>query len=365
MSVNSADILPNETSEQPEQPTPMAIILQLQQQQMAMQEQMTTLMSRLLPTAVNQPPTQTRSQRMKPERPIIDADSSDNKWIIFQDAWNRYKEMTALRNVDEIRNELRSACTAAVNEMLFNFVGPEVLNNATEDELLEHIKSVAVKTVHPEVYRQQFFVMKQSDGESITSFVSRLKSQAMLCAFKKKCDCINDRCETSFSEEMIRSQVISGLRNASHQTKILTEVSALPTLSALIERLLTLESTARATNHFQPGSISSQVGRIKSEYQRSKSAIHRKPNDAAKQSKDTPSNPKCKGCGWGAHLNGRKQCPAFGKNCNKCGKPNHFSSVCQSSTTSAGIHQFSEYDGTVQQEEEISYISTMSADNPL
>jgi len=89
--------------------------------------------------------------------------------------------MAGLTAAGEIRNELRSACSPSVNELLFNFVGPDALRVASERELLDYIKSVAVKSVHPEVYRQQFFVMRQSDGESITSFIARLNSQAMLC----------------------------------------------------------------------------------------------------------------------------------------------------------------------------------------
>ena len=49
------------------------------------------------------------SQRVKTERPVIEADSSDNKWIIFPGAWNRYKQTTSLTDTNEIRNELRGA----------------------------------------------------------------------------------------------------------------------------------------------------------------------------------------------------------------------------------------------------------------
>jgi len=127
--------------------------------------------------------------------------------------------MTKLTDEQEIRNELRSTCDSTVNEMLFNFVGPDALNNSTEITLLAHIKSVAVKTIHPEVYRQKFFSMRQGDGESITRFISRLKSQAMLCDFVRKCDCTNNNCKTTYSENMIMSQVIAGLLNSSHRTE--------------------------------------------------------------------------------------------------------------------------------------------------
>ena len=225
----------------------MTMMMEMQQQQMQMQQQMTLLMTRLLDRDAGNANSAVRTTPLKLERPTIDADSTDNKWIIFKDAWIRYKDMAKLSDIRDIRNELRSTCSQSVNEMLFNFIGPTSLNSATEEEMLNYIKSVSVKTVHPEVYRQQFFTMKQTDGESITRFISRLKSQAMLCDLKIKCDCQEDHCVSSYSEDMIKSQLIGGIRNSSHQIKILSEVA---TLETLMERLLMLESTEKASSHF-------------------------------------------------------------------------------------------------------------------
>ena len=132
---------------------PMQLILAMQQQHISMQEQMTNLMSQLLPTTTH--PTVSLDSpipRSKPDRPVITAaDCTNNQWIIFLDAWKHYKQMSKLSDPVEIKNELRSACDATVNEMLFNFVGPDTLITANEDQLLSHIKSVAVKSIHPEV----------------------------------------------------------------------------------------------------------------------------------------------------------------------------------------------------------------------
>jgi len=153
----------NQNGESPQTPAPeespaITLMLQMQQQQMAMQQQMANLMSKLVPptTGEDEPPRINRPVRAKIERPVIDADCSDNQWVIFQDAWERYKQMASITTNVEIRNELRSACSSKVNEMLFNFVGPETLNTVTELDLLKHIKAVAVRAVHPEIYRQQF-----------------------------------------------------------------------------------------------------------------------------------------------------------------------------------------------------------------
>lgn len=319
----------NESPDAPTAPTqppsgdPLLLIANMQQQHMAMQQQMAALISQLTPSATNSP---NRTGRAKLERPTIEADCTDNRWIIFRDAWSRYKEMASLTSATEIRNELRSTCSPKINEMLFNFVGPDTLNTCSEEDLMDFIKSVAVKTIHPEVYRQQFFTLRQTDCESITNFISRLKAQAMLCAFTTKGSCNQNTCMASFAEDMVKSQLIAGLRNASHQSKILSEMEVLKTLEQVTTRLLALESTERATTHFRPPSEIAPI---------SDRDAYRRENKRPDPSKSK----KCSGCGQALHPKGRSSCPAWGKNCRKCGKPNHFVSVCRSpsSTSTNGV----------------------------
>ena len=73
---------------------PMQLILAMQQQQISMQEQMTNLMSQLLPATTH--PTGSLDspiRRSKSDCPVITADCTNNQWIIFLDAWKRYKQM--------------------------------------------------------------------------------------------------------------------------------------------------------------------------------------------------------------------------------------------------------------------------------
>ena len=344
-----------DTSDQDTTTTAMSMMLQMQKQQMAMQEQMTQLMSQLLPTTLNLPATE-GNRCSKPNRPTISADCTDNKWIIFTDAWKRYKQMAKLQSPQEIRNELRSTCDSTVNEMLYNFVGPDALDSASEAQLLAQIKSVAVKTIHPEVYRQQFISMRQSDSESITHFVSRLKSQAMLCNFSRKCDCTNTTCEISYSENMIMSQLIAGLLSSSHRTKILSEMATIKSLTQMTDRLLTLEATAQATEHFKPSNLPADVAAVKSDYQRNKR------NDLKQRSQNTRPNQqdgdkKCRGCGYNRHPKGREQCPAQGKKCNNCGKLNHFANICNSSKSNA-IHDAPE----MPDQSDTSFLGSLTSD---
>ena len=315
--------------------SPPVDITEIMAQQLQIQQQLATLMTQFAsPTVVKQ---QRRSS--KPIRPIIEADSSDNSWIIFKDSWSRYKQMANLTDGTMIRNELRSTCSPKVNELLFNFVGPEVLNTASEENLLKYIKSVAVKVVHPEVYRQQFFNLRQNDCETVTCFISRLKAQAMLCDFKTKGSCNIPVCATSYAFDMIRSQLIAGIRNPTHQTKVLTEIATLKTLDDLTSRLLALEATDRASSQFRSPfeNAGSDVTPIKSHPP--------KPQFTAKK--------QCPGCGKAMHQNGRQSCPAWQKVCHKCKKLNHFATVCRSSSVS-----------TISEEPEpnVSHLSSINAE---
>ena len=123
----------------------------------------------------------------KPEKPEIKLDSSDGDWALFMDTWNRYKEMCKLTNPSTICNELRMVCTPELNRLLFNLMGAESLNTASEDQLLQYIMLVTAKRFHKEVHQQNFHSMKQKEGESITHFLARLQTLAKFCEFTVTC----------------------------------------------------------------------------------------------------------------------------------------------------------------------------------
>ena len=77
--------------------------------------------------------------------------------------------MIKVVEADAIRLELRDACSEDVNKLLFEYVGTVELETCSEEQLLEHIKSVAVKSVHKEVHRMAFNTMSQDTGEAITN----------------------------------------------------------------------------------------------------------------------------------------------------------------------------------------------------
>lgn len=304
-------------------------MLELMQKQM---EQMLKLQAENLRLRASDGTAPTTKKTRTPDRPTIDANIDEREWELFKDSWRRYKTMTGLTTPDNIRMELRAACSKDVNRLLFEFVGATTLDTTTEDDLLTHIRSVAVKGTHKEVHRMYFSKLTQMEGETITQFVARLKSQAALCQFNIACTDHDPPVRISFADEMVTQRLIAGLRNEQHQSRVLAEAGTLTTLVAKIERLQCLESTEESTTRMRdpPTGHTSKadVARL---------SAHRRSNRPPttrdyKTIHKPPTTGSCRGCGRQTHGNGksmaRKDCPAYSKACGHCGITGHFKAVC-------------------------------------
>lgn len=274
----------------------------------------------------------TSKKTKTPDRPTIDANIDEREWELFKDSWRRYKTMTGISTPDNIRMELRAACSKDVNRLLFEFVGATILDTTTEDGLLTHIQSVAVKGTHKEVHRMNFSKLKQMDGETITQFVARLKSQAALCQFNVTCTDHVPPISISFADEMVTQRLIAGLGNEQHQSRVLAEASTLTTLATKIERLQCLESTEESTTRMRNPLTehASQADFTRtSAYRRSNRQPPTKEHSVTRKPANTGN---CNGCGRQSHGDGksmaRKDCPAYSKVCGHCGIAGHFKTVC-------------------------------------
>ena len=233
----------------------------------------------------------------RPDRPTIEANSSDSDWALFLDTWGRYKRMTKVTARDDITMELRACCSTDVNKLMFDFVGPVVLDNASEAELLAHIKSVAVKGVHKEVHRLTFVKIRQSQNEPVTHFVARLKAQAALCDFTVECPSAGCQ-RVSYAEEMISHQLVAGLYSQEFQSRILSEAVTLTTLKLKVDRLQTLESTEESTQFMHPSNrtATEAAGAMKkSQYKTSNDQYKQQIDKDGRRPQSQPRN--CNGCG--------------------------------------------------------------------
>ena len=225
----------------------------------------------------------------------------------FQQDWVVYKQLTHLQPA-QFMAHLYNACNEEVQISLIN-MHPDFLS-LNEEDALKVIEPIVTVRSNPAVHRKAFGELMQGENQSIKNYVVCLRSAATDCAFQ----CPNPECQHDLSSINIKDQFIRGLNNSTLQAEILAKTNQLKTLEDVISYAESFETAIRDQT-----SLSNQTNPPDTAY---------KFNTKNKQpSANQKSKGKCNGCGEEPH-NRPNKCKAWGKDCNNCGKTNHFASVC-------------------------------------
>lgn len=136
--------------------------------------------------------------------------------------------------------------------------------------------------------RYQFFTRSQQDGEKIDPFVTDLKNKARECEFGE------------LEQSLIKDRLICGIRDDTVRRRLLRESDL--TLVKAIDACRSNEATAEQMQHLN--------------------------QDLPKGASAVPVHAvdfECNKCG-GVHK--PRQCPAYGRNCHRCNKLNHYAHKC-------------------------------------
>ena len=178
--------------------------------------------------------------------------------------------------------------------------------------------------------RFQFRSISQDENESIDTFITRTRSQAAHCNFHA--EDLNGQ---------IRDQIVFGCNSKKIRRKALAENLALDRLIQVARAeesaRVNAEEIEKSTDvpHESGGAgdvfkVSRGPGRYSN-----KSTLANDSRTGRQRNSDQQPNPpqadsRCFECGGKFPHSKEKPCPAIGKTCNKCSKPNHFASVCKS-----------------------------------
>lgn len=163
-----------------------------------------------------------QAARAKPapvRRPEITSGGTTEGWSYFLTRWRAYSQAVQLAGRD-ISIQLLECCEAKLRrDVTRNTIGPLPVEEIPEADLLKAIRALAVKEENPKVARVALSRMVQDRGESIRSFAARLRGQAEVCRFVKKCShCDN---ESNQGEERVADQLCVGLADAEIQEDLL------------------------------------------------------------------------------------------------------------------------------------------------
>ena len=191
--------------------------------------------------------------------------------------------------------------------------------------LLEHYKDAENVIVE----RHTFNTLYQDQNETIDSYVTRLRSQALKCKFKATVGEGDDQQEIDLTDEFIRDRLVAGLRDQTSRARLLRERNL--TLTTALGLVKAIET---ANNHVKTLLTEKQVDKIRRQKPNQKNQSQKTPqinkNNSLKPKLNNYSNRssnKCGRCGRSYHA--KQQCPAFSVKRHTCDKKGHYSNMCR------------------------------------
>ena len=193
--------------------------------------------------------------------------------------------------------------------------------NKTEAQLtLQEVIDAFDKRADPKkneiVERYTFFTRDQKEGEKIEAYQNDLKLLAKSCNF------------ADLENSLIRDRIVCGIRSTTMRERLLQKDNL--TLESCVQMCKAAEMSREQVKTIEkPENATANVDKIT----RKKKFQGKRATKPAKKELNTPDSDnsqrsrqyKCKKCG---RRHGPRSCPAYGKTCDACGKPNHFSPMC-------------------------------------
>ena len=245
-----------------------------------------------------------RNLRIKPFTVDEDHIATGEKW----DDW-----------LEELEREMRFfriSDAADKNDAMLIYGGTEIrlleksLQDPEEGDVYAKLQSklnnyfAPKKNIH--YARYLFFEMKPHAGEGTVSYAARLREKSNSCDFHD-------------DDERILEHIIQTTDNTDLVRKVLNRKW---TLKETLVEMQVLEDTSEQVEAMGKREESNNISKIgKRKKEKSKSLNETRPKETNKTGKY---------CGK-THQMQKELCPAYGKFCSKCGKPNHCSTVCMSS----------------------------------
>lgn len=307
--------------------------------------------------------TSTPSRREDHERPVASNYSREGINNVFNNAFGREREPTngpmKFQRPKPLQDDIPvaekyekwldwkssfdvalSVCDARPTQMqkvglLFTSVGPETqrtirllglppMHTGVElcgreyEELSRGLNAFFRGMVDESIDYNRFHGAKQEQGEAIHKYTLRLRGLAT---------CINVT-PSSFG---FRHQLLKGMRDRNLAEKAADDNIPLGELIQIAARKEQREMTdnVKKTEMWQPvGSMQPIVATVNSNTREKGSRNLKRPANKWRDEEPGAKGKPCRYCGGRPHQ-GKKSCPAYGKNCLECGIPNHFAKVCE------------------------------------
>ena len=254
---------------------------------------------------------------LPPPQPLeIHDQNAAEKWKKFQLAWSSYSLATELNKKSE-KIQVATLLTVIGEEARDVF---STFNDWTDEGDSEKIQQVLEKfgeycepRKNIPFERYKFHRRNQEPGESYDQYRTALRKLAESCEFDK----INP-------EEILRDKLVFGISDTKVRERLLREnklsLAKTDEICRASESMLAQMKLVGNQGTDRTGSINAV----------DKSKALKNKNAFKQRRKTTHVTKECGNCGRVHDVTRKEQCPAYLKECRKCGKLSHFSAKCRS-----------------------------------
>ena len=163
--------------------------------------------------------------------------------------------------------------------------------------------------------KDKFLRLMQNKDESIGSWETRIRNQALQCEYE------------NFADEFMQDQFIAGLTSETLSVKLIGKGHRHRDAAQTKDKLREVVEIAKS---FEATTFANQLMRtVRSTHREQVNFMNKSTRE---NQTSAPPTPLCFWC-RGSHPSPRQHhCPAFGKRCNKCGIVGHFARACKGGT---------------------------------
>ena len=214
-------------------------------------------------------------------------------------------------------------------------------NNQPTDEdditiklLMEKFEAYCLPKKNLVIERRKFFTRNQQPDETIDGYITELRNLSSTCEFQ------------DIRDGLILYKLVDGIESNQLRDVLLRKGSNL-NLEKAIEICRADEVTKKQLQLMLQDKEIGKIHRKKLKFYQRKTEKDSKDSEGIRDGGKDGKNKKCKYCG---RIHKPKMCPAYGQECRKCKKKNHWAICCQSKSVNEAkqyvIETITEHDAT-------------------